>query len=152
MTFLSIFLKSSFQNYFTNFYVLCLILFIYVIRRIHVFKFYVSSITFFCIVVHHLSVTNGSVGKHRNVDHFSVKISQGQSSLYQDVDHFSVKLLKIQHAESLTNVSLSEIRNVDHLSVKISMPAQSNKMLITSAVRTLVGQNYLVPDQDVDRV
>ena len=150
MTFLSIFLKSSFQNYFTNFYVLCLILFIYVIRRIHVFKFYVSSITFFCIVLHHLSVTNGSVGKHRNVDHFSVKISQGQSSLYQDVDHFSVKILKIQHAESLTNVALSEIRNVDHLSVKISMPAQSNKMLITSAVRILVGQNYLVPDQDVD--
>ena len=71
---------------------------------IHVSKVYVSSIMFYCIVVHHLSVTNGSVGKHQNVDHFSVKILLCQSPLYQDVDHFSVKISKLRHyTEPLTS-------------------------------------------------
>ena len=70
-------------------------------------------------------MTNGSVGKHRNVDHFSVKI------------------LKIQHAESLTNVPLSEIRNVDHLSVKISMAAMSAQQDVDHfSVRILKLRHY----------
>ena len=67
--------------------------FYYVMHRIHVSKVYVSSIMFYCIVVHHLSVTNGSVGKHQNVDHLSVKISMPVMSEQQDVDQFSVRIL-----------------------------------------------------------
>ena len=96
MTFSSDFSNSSFQNYLTYLYVMCLILYIYVMLCEHVSKFYVGS--------NHFSVTNSLVGKHRNVYHFSVKISMAAMLERQDVDHFSVKILKLSNfTESLTS-------------------------------------------------
>ena len=103
---------------------MCLIIFVYLVCRIRVFKFNVCSVIFFGTVVYHLSVTNGSIGKGRNVDHFIVKISLG--SVNQDVDHLSVKI---------SMPAMPEQENVDHFSVKI-----------------LVSQNHLALDQDVDHL
>ena len=126
---------------------MCLIFFICVMRLEHVSKLHFSSVIFFCIVVNHLSVTNGSVNKCRNVDHFSVKISMPAFLEQQDVDHFSVKILVVQYHLALH-------QDVDHLNVTIlklsnfSEPLTS-PLFIYNVTRSIALKTFFIANERI---
>ena len=51
---------------------------------------FMLALIFFCIVVNHLSVTNGSVNKGRNVDHLQCE-NQCSEQEPKIIDSFNVK-------------------------------------------------------------